>query len=552
MYNSSTSGTIQLQYLKIETAETINPNVLIVGNSKTKVGYSGAWIHRFPIQLNATYPTVAYSAGSAEYASDALLKIDEMTQYNPEYVIIADHPSNDLREGASLQTSLDRAKALYDAFANGGSKVYFMPLPEDSVGANQGLDGLSALKGALFSIYPNNVINAWDSLSTNNVLKSIYNSGDNVHLNKAAMDKIVEAIIASGKILTLGTQRRTPYRATDGVVKAVGDSLFFRYKIAPIKNVLPKFNSDYDLVGSIVHDDATNVIVSTTRNPTAPSGSVLFNVNGASATYGSLSTMRMYDRTSASEFMEFYKNGDFRFSNHSGQVAAIDNNGKWTIGFDVNRQVAVGSLMILKGYSVSSTLGLKGFALNVDSANFTVTTATNYGDGAVASIGRSSFTGPGGGATYNNLSSLLIEGAPIAGSNMTITNPWALYINSGKTKLGTVDSTSAPVNMLYEDVNGEVKKAAVPVSGQITLKGSTTWDPGSIGANSSTSTTLTVTGAALGDGVTISKTSGSYSNGELYFAYVSATNTVTIQLQNVSGGSFDIASATFNVIVLKH
>lgn len=84
------------------------------------------------------------------------------------------------------------------------------------------------------------------------------------------------------------------------------------------------------------------------------------------------------------------------------------------------------------------------------------------------------------------------------------------------------------------------------------LKASTTWDPPSISANSSNSTTITVTGASLGDPVTISKVSGSYSNGEVYFAYVSSANTVTIQLQNTSGGSFDISSDTFNVIVIKY
>lgn len=93
---------------------------------------------------------------------------------------------------------------------------------------------------------------------------------------------------------------------------------------------------------------------------------------------------------------------------------------------------------------------------------------------------------------------------------------------------------------------------AIPSWQTSRIKGQTTWDPASIGANSSTSTTFAVTGAELGDPVVISKTSGSYSNGELYFAFVSSADNVTIRLQNTSGGTFDIAEATYNVIVLKY
>jgi len=115
--------------------------------------------------------------------------------------------------------------------------------------------------------------------------------------------------------------------------------------------------------------------------------------------------------------------------------------------------------------------------------------------------------------------------------------------------LNIIDSANTAPNVVYHDPATKKLLKAPYLS---FLKGTTTWTPGTIGANSSATTNVTVTGAALGDGVVVSKASGSYSNGEIYIGYVSGPNTVTIQLQNTSGGSATFSSSeVYNLIILK-
>lgn len=64
-----------------------------------------------------------------------------------------------------------------------------------------------------------------------------------------------------------------------------------------------------------------------------------------------------------------------------------------------------------------------------------------------------------------------------------------------------------------------------------------------------TSSGITVTGAALGDFVLISCSLDL--QGMTLTAYVSAANTVKFRMQNESGGTIDLASATFKVKVLR-
>jgi len=82
------------------------------------------------------------------------------------------------------------------------------------------------------------------------------------------------------------------------------------------------------------------------------------------------------------------------------------------------------------------------------------------------------------------------------------------------------------------------------------LDGSLVFDPGSLvdGAGE-TSSAITVTGAALGDYVLVS---APYDlQGITATAYVSATDTVKIRLQNETTGTIDLASGTWKVRVIE-
>lgn len=84
--------------------------------------------------------------------------------------------------------------------------------------------------------------------------------------------------------------------------------------------------------------------------------------------------------------------------------------------------------------------------------------------------------------------------------------------------------------------------------GVASLFGSATFDPASLADGVGATTTVTVTGAALGDFVT----GVSFSldlQGITVTAWVSAANTVSVRFQNESGGTLDLASGTLRVRV---
>lgn len=82
------------------------------------------------------------------------------------------------------------------------------------------------------------------------------------------------------------------------------------------------------------------------------------------------------------------------------------------------------------------------------------------------------------------------------------------------------------------------------------METTTTWNPGSISTSSgTTSSAVTMTGAALGDFVLVS---ASYDlSGIQATAYVSAANTVKIRLNNLTGSSVTLGSGTWRIRVMK-
>ena len=82
------------------------------------------------------------------------------------------------------------------------------------------------------------------------------------------------------------------------------------------------------------------------------------------------------------------------------------------------------------------------------------------------------------------------------------------------------------------------------------LSGTATWDPARVGANSQVTTTVTVTGAAIGDTVAVGFSQNL--QGMQLTGYVSAANTVTVVLRNGTAGALDLASGTLRADVWQH
>jgi hypothetical protein len=149
---------------------------------------------------------------------------------------------------------------------------------------------------------------------------------------------------------------------------------------------------------------------------------------------------------------------------------------------------------------------------------------------------------------------LVIGGTLTAARNLVLPTVsganWRVYNNTGqtltvKTAAGTgIDVPTGTQTHLRCD-GTDILRAGPQI-----LTGTTTWDPGSIADGDDLSTTVTVTGAAVGDPAFAGLTTLTTED-VLISAKVSAPNTVEVTLLNRNGGAVDLSSGTLKAAVLK-
>jgi len=113
---------------------------------------------------------------------------------------------------------------------------------------------------------------------------------------------------------------------------------------------------------------------------------------------------------------------------------------------------------------------------------------------------------------------------------------------------GAVSGASAAVSGLAAAGSAKIGGGATILKH---LSATKTWDPASTADGAMTSTTITVTGAAVGDTVAVGFTPA-VPAGALLTGAVTAADTVTVTLFNKTGGVVDLASGTLRADVWQH
>ncbi len=181
----------------------------------------------------------------------------------------------------------------------------------------------------------------------------------------------------------------------------------------------------------------------------------------------------------------------------------------------------------------SAATGITHMGINVIADGTFTMTLTNANNYAFAQGQKMRVTHTGGGA-YGNRKVVM----PASGNGYSLKETRVLY--------GAWDY----VDLIWDYWVGAWVEQGYRTRQRLTLTGSKTYDAPNIAAGSQTTTTVTVTGAAMGDRVRAVGL-GINAAGLVVSGYISAANTATVVLTNLTGAAVDLVSTTLTVEVVK-
>lgn len=141
---------------------------------------------------------------------------------------------------------------------------------------------------------------------------------------------------------------------------------------------------------------------------------------------------KVTDHTNATLTSEFHIT--HRISGAATQALTIDGKGFWGI----NAVTAPTARLHLAGNATLAAWGLNGSGLRFAGATYTDSSTAGSGTAtnAVAyAFGRPTFAASNASVTMTNAATLYIENSPAAGSNATLTNKYALWVDDGDVRL---------------------------------------------------------------------------------------------------------------------
>lgn len=132
--------------------------------------------------------------------------------------------------------------------------------------------------------------------------------------------------------------------------------------------------------------------------------------------------------------------------------------------------------------------------------------------------------------------------------------PGSSDANTAPLKLTAGTSLTTPENgaVEYDGTNYYATSGATRYTLAKTLTAAATLDFGNTAAQSSSDLTVTLTGAVVGDAVSLGVPVSARSANSSFEAWVSAANMVTVRFNNYSAGSIDPGGGGFRVVVVRY